>query len=311
MEENQTCTVLVNLSDVFHYAAGGSRLVVEGERVLNAGYLLIVGVEEVHKDGLGIFSTCLQSSSPSSEPHTIKIRMKRFFSEWSYLCSCKAGKGKCKHVMAVLYHLLKNPSLPLLTVTDLKQKWGKIAAKTAFDMYKATRLKELCFCKKWLDNTTGDSSVLNDSTLEETSFGPNATKRGSSYRTIAPDESENKQILKYFAEVFLESSLGYEIHGRPYMIAIDDGVPDRNSNVANEFMMLEMPNQMSSDSLSSLVSFDADVHSTIVKSYLAKLFERHVELHHKYFIGPLEADLFHNLLHHQVDDQHEETSPPS
>lgn len=107
MGGSETCNVLVDLTDVFDYAAGGSRLVVEGERVFKAGHLLIVGVQEIHDDGFSVFSTCLQSSSPSSEPHTIKICTKNLFPEWSFVCSCKAGKGKCKHVMAVLYHLLK------------------------------------------------------------------------------------------------------------------------------------------------------------------------------------------------------------
>lgn len=97
----------MQLLDIFDFAAGGSRLVQEGERVFNAAHLLIVGVEQVHEDGVNIFSTCLQSSSPSSEPHVIKIRTKESFSQWSLTCTCKAGKGKCKHQMAVLYHLLK------------------------------------------------------------------------------------------------------------------------------------------------------------------------------------------------------------
>lgn len=105
--EIDTCEVRVQLLDIFDFAAGGSRLVQEGERVFNAAHLLIVGVEQVHEDGVNIFSTCLQSSSPSSEPHVIKIRTKESFSQWSLTCTCKAGKGKCKHQMAVLYHLLK------------------------------------------------------------------------------------------------------------------------------------------------------------------------------------------------------------
>ncbi|XP_055537645.1 uncharacterized protein LOC129725625 [Wyeomyia smithii] len=164
--ENDTYNVPVQLSEIFDFAAGGSRLVQEGERVFNAAHLLIVGVEEVYKDGVSIFSTFLQSSYPSSEPHVIKIRTKKSFDQWTFDCTCKAGKGKCKHQMAILYHLLKKPTIPLLTVTDLKQKWGKIPAKTATDMYKAVRLKDLCFTEK-SKAATGLEVSLQKSTVEE------------------------------------------------------------------------------------------------------------------------------------------------
>ena len=94
------------MSDIFNYAAGGSRLVVEGERVFQSNHLLLVGVKTVHEDGLEIFATCLKSSAPSSDPHKITIRTRSSFASWSFECSCKAGLGKCKHVMAVLNHLL-------------------------------------------------------------------------------------------------------------------------------------------------------------------------------------------------------------
>lgn len=35
-------------------------------------------------------------------------------------------------------------SIPLLTATDVQQKWGKIAEKVAEDMYKATLLTSFC-----------------------------------------------------------------------------------------------------------------------------------------------------------------------
>lgn len=97
----------VQLTEIVDFAPHGSRLIHEGERVFNAGHLLIVGIEEIHEDGVSIFSTCLQSTSPRSEPHVIKVRTKESFPLWTFTCTCKAGRGKCKHQMAVLYHLLK------------------------------------------------------------------------------------------------------------------------------------------------------------------------------------------------------------
>ncbi|XP_065088577.1 uncharacterized protein LOC135710055 [Ochlerotatus camptorhynchus] len=91
---------------MLHYDSGGSRLIVEGERVFRANHLLLVGFQTVYDDGLQLFASCLKSSSPSSEPHKIYIRTRCSFENWTFQCSCKAGLGKCKHVMAVLNHLL-------------------------------------------------------------------------------------------------------------------------------------------------------------------------------------------------------------
>lgn len=67
-------------------------------------------------------------------------------------------------------------------------------------MYKATRIRELCYCKKWLGDTSLlDTSALNDSVVEETHQATNS-KRATVYRTVTTDETENKRILDFFIE---------------------------------------------------------------------------------------------------------------
>ncbi|EAT34224.1 AAEL013519-PA [Aedes aegypti] len=99
--------------------------------------------------------------------------------------------------MAVLYHLLRCATVPILTVTDLKQKWGKIAAKTATDLYKATRLMDLCTSMKSVENLSDSTIIehsLNESTIEES----NERSKSSKYRQYTATGEERSQILHHF-----------------------------------------------------------------------------------------------------------------
>lgn len=118
-ETSEELTIRIQLTDIIGYAAGGSRIIVEGERVYQANHLLLVGVHAAYEDGYDLFASCLKSSSPSSEPHKIYIRTKPSFDAWTFRCSCKAGLGKCKHVMAVLNHLL----LLVITLIHGEKTW--------------------------------------------------------------------------------------------------------------------------------------------------------------------------------------------
>ncbi|XP_055626913.1 uncharacterized protein LOC129768978 [Toxorhynchites rutilus septentrionalis] len=191
-------TVKVQLADIIQYAAGASWLIIEGERVFQANRLLLVGVRTVHEDGVTIFATCLKSSSPRSEPHKISIRTRPVFEQWTLQCSCEAGMVKCKHIMAVLNHLLMFPSVPLLTAADLRQKWGEITEKVAVDMHRPTLLT--AFCKK-TTNAEDMAKVVSPILLPAPPAG------------LTPDESNT--ILQLFVEGFPESSLAFEKNGRP------------------------------------------------------------------------------------------------
>lgn len=83
-----------------------SKCVVEGENVLNAGHLILVGKTKFTSDWINVYGLCLQSSAINSDPHEIKgtlttqeatVKIKEMH------CSCKAGNsGKCKHISALL-----------------------------------------------------------------------------------------------------------------------------------------------------------------------------------------------------------------
>ena len=65
MEEiKDELVVKIQLSNIVRYAAGGTRIVVEGERVYQAHHLLLVGVQTAYDDGYDLFDSCLKSSSP-------------------------------------------------------------------------------------------------------------------------------------------------------------------------------------------------------------------------------------------------------
>lgn len=80
----------------------------------------------------------------------------------------------------------------------MKQKWGKIAAKTATDMYKATRLRDLC-CGMKSAVSTGMEDSLNGSKLEESLDG-SKTAKSSKHRQYIATESEKSQILQHFVK---------------------------------------------------------------------------------------------------------------
>ncbi|XP_055625330.1 uncharacterized protein LOC129768004 isoform X2 [Toxorhynchites rutilus septentrionalis] len=229
-------TVNLQLADIFQYVGGGSRLIVEGERVFQANHLLLVGVQTVHEDGFTIFATCLKSSSPRADPHKISIRTRPSFEKWSFQCSCKTGMGKTHNGR---FKTSSNvfPSVPLLTVTDLQQKWGKIAEKVADDMYKTTPLT--AFCKK-ITNTKD-------------------TTEAASPAGLTHDEGTN--ILQLFVKGFPESGLAYEKKGRE-MKNIDK---NDESDVLNTLLDIDVQSH-STESIDSLISIEENMTCSLLKS---------------------------------------------
>lgn len=41
------------------------------------------------------------------QPHEIKMSFKDDVKSWTFVCSCKSGSGKCKHIGAILFHLMR------------------------------------------------------------------------------------------------------------------------------------------------------------------------------------------------------------
>ncbi|XP_055626346.1 uncharacterized protein LOC129768612 isoform X1 [Toxorhynchites rutilus septentrionalis] len=165
------------------------------------------------------------------------------------------------------------PSVPLLTVTDLQQKWGKIAEKVADDMYKTTPLT--AFCKK-MTNTKD-------------------TTEAASPAGLTHDEGTN--ILQLFVKGFPESGLAYEKKGRE-MKNIDK---NDESDVLNTLLDIDVQSH-STESIDSLISIEENMTCSLLKSFLRRSFHPDnftmIDREIMEFIGPLEKDL---QLHFEIN----------
>lgn len=93
----------INFVQLMKYAGDHSRMVTEGESILKASHLVLVGVKKIDKAGVHVFGSCLQSSTIRNSPHEINIILKD--DDYNCECSCKAGLAKCKHIFAVLLYI--------------------------------------------------------------------------------------------------------------------------------------------------------------------------------------------------------------
>ena len=86
-----------------------SRCIIEGQEILNAKHIILLGKTSDTIDSLEILALCLQTSEIKSRPHEIKGCFKIVENDVhieAFQCSCKAGmSGTCKHIAAVLYSL--------------------------------------------------------------------------------------------------------------------------------------------------------------------------------------------------------------
>jgi len=96
-------------------ATPSSRNMIEGQNVINSGLIIMCGATVKSHEKIYLFSLCLQTSSLSSDPHTIKgvlsieinknNNSENTVSIEEMICSCKAGTShSCKHIVAVLLY---------------------------------------------------------------------------------------------------------------------------------------------------------------------------------------------------------------
>lgn len=152
----------------------------------------------------------------------------------------------------------RHPSISMLTVTDVQQKWGKVAEKVASDMYKVSRLSE--FCSK---QSTEEPTVI--------------------------QLTEETRTLSSFLDAFPESSLAYEMNGRPGKRDVVEKLDD-SSRVLHEFFDMTLTSRASSTE--SLISVEDDIVSCELKKFLKNAFHPDhllsIEFDVMDFIGPLE-----------------------
>lgn len=90
----------VLVADIYDYV-GPTCNNLRGEAVLRADHVVRCGLKNIE-----VFAYVLKSSGVLEDPHTVNIKLSKDPQKWACECSCKAGKGgKCKHVVAVLFHV--------------------------------------------------------------------------------------------------------------------------------------------------------------------------------------------------------------
>ena len=69
----------------FANAIPSSRNLIEGQKVVNSGMIIIIGVTSKSNESIELFALCLQTSALTSEPHTITGTLKINDSNNNYL----------------------------------------------------------------------------------------------------------------------------------------------------------------------------------------------------------------------------------
>lgn len=100
--------LFVSLRSVFTYLKANpeSRCIVEGEEILNANHIILMGSTTASDVSVEILGLCLQTSALKNNPHEITGILEFFGSTneiRDFKCTCKAGmSGVCKHISAIL-----------------------------------------------------------------------------------------------------------------------------------------------------------------------------------------------------------------
>lgn len=98
-------TTSVPLVDILDYVADSVRPIREGSCVFDAGHVICIGYTENTDSAISFTGFVRQSSHPGQVPHRIDLKITPQVSGWQCNCSCKAGTGRCKHIVACLLHL--------------------------------------------------------------------------------------------------------------------------------------------------------------------------------------------------------------
>ncbi|KAM7290069.1 uncharacterized protein ISCGN_026741 [Ixodes scapularis] len=142
--------VTLPLSSINEYVAqefATSRLLLEGEAVLEAGHVVTCSVKEKVDSNSTFVGFVLQTSALSRDPHELEIVVKEK-TVAAASCSCKAGSYKCKHIVAMLLYIHATKVFEILSSTDLPQQWGKSQKQGVKDKYAPRPIIELPCVKK-------------------------------------------------------------------------------------------------------------------------------------------------------------------
>ncbi|KAM7313009.1 uncharacterized protein ISCGN_002930 [Ixodes scapularis] len=121
------------------------RCLIEAEDVYYSGHVVECAVETAHGDRYTFLAFVLQTSAISDTPHEVKVAVCRSEVDQA---TCKAGNYKCKHIVAVLFHINAARTFEQLSPTDQPQKWGKLQKERVMEKYEPRMMVDLPRAKK-------------------------------------------------------------------------------------------------------------------------------------------------------------------
>ncbi|XP_062551570.1 uncharacterized protein LOC134216782 [Armigeres subalbatus] len=139
-----TIRVDVDIVDLFDFAEKSRRNWIEGNQLFKNNHVLIAGATKIKGSQIHIFCSCLRGSNPSEPPRQVNIVTSTNFKDWQIHCSCPAGNHHCKHKFACLLYIHTTKELEVLSATDIRQQWGKVAKVQSETMYSPVPLSGLC-----------------------------------------------------------------------------------------------------------------------------------------------------------------------
>lgn len=164
----------ISIIDILDYVGESVRPIKEGYAVYAADHIVCIGYRENRRNDMltEVIGYVTQTSHPGLAPHEVILWVGRDIPDWRLKCSCKAGTGKCKHIVACLLHIEKyvcsctignkllilhelnsdnyfyrHPLLEYMSCTDVTQAWG-ISKAEKKAKWGAKRVKDLCCVNK-------------------------------------------------------------------------------------------------------------------------------------------------------------------
>ncbi|KAK4887375.1 hypothetical protein RN001_003646 [Aquatica leii] len=120
----------IEMVDIMELVGDFKRPYIEGSAILKAKHIVECGIIKNSESEQQIAALCLQTSNLNGIPHEVRINITKNIDDKviTVSCTCKAGTGKCKHVVAVCMYLNRIPlqNLEDLSCTDMMQQWGKM-----------------------------------------------------------------------------------------------------------------------------------------------------------------------------------------
>lgn len=100
-------SIVVDMEDVLLYIGQCPQMIKEAKLVRVADHIVFVGLS-AYTDikHFHVVAGVIRSSNPNMPPHEIKMNFVKDYADWVFNCSCKAGSGRCKHIGAILFHLM-------------------------------------------------------------------------------------------------------------------------------------------------------------------------------------------------------------